>query len=246
MEQKFSSFRVMAAANHSKNSAMEAQNHVKHGRCNKKALLFKKYLALLSFVFISSLVLAQTNLQDVVYLKNGSVVRGVIIEQVPNQSIRLQTTDGNIFAFQMDDIERLTREQRLGNNQSVKSPGLAWCLSFLMPGVGQFYNGDPGKGAIFLSSYLVGWGLHSIGLAGGPEPFIVLGLIISGTSWIWSQIDAPVSASKKNKAANSFAWNLGNGDAILSLQPDFNFMPISTGQKVTPTPTYGVGINIQF
>ena len=46
MEQKFSSFRVMAAANHSKNSAMEAENHVKHGkshtsrRCRKSLALF--------------------------------------------------------------------------------------------------------------------------------------------------------------------------------------------------------------
>ena len=43
-----------------------------------------------------------------------------------------------------------------------------------------------------------------------------------------------------------FTWDLGNGDAILSLEPDFNFAPISTGQKVTLTPTYGVALKIKF
>ena len=39
------------------------------------------------------------NLQllDAVYLKNGSVIKGTIIEQVPNVQIKIQTKDGNIF-----------------------------------------------------------------------------------------------------------------------------------------------------
>ena len=54
---------------------------------------------------------AQENFQDVVYLKNGSVIRGIIIEQVPNESIKLQTKDGNLFVYRMDEIEKLTKEQ---------------------------------------------------------------------------------------------------------------------------------------
>ena len=41
---------------------------------------------------------AQNN-EDVVYLKNGSVIRGVIIEQVPYQTLKIQTKDGNIFVY---------------------------------------------------------------------------------------------------------------------------------------------------
>lgn len=34
---------------------------------------------------------------DVVYLKNGSIIRGMIIEQIPNVSLKIQTKDGSIF-----------------------------------------------------------------------------------------------------------------------------------------------------
>jgi len=56
---------------------------------------------------------SETNQQllDVVYLKNGSVIKGTIIEQVPNVQIKIQTKDGNIFVYKIDEIEKMTREQ---------------------------------------------------------------------------------------------------------------------------------------
>ncbi|MFY0644981.1 MAG: hypothetical protein JXR19_10985 [Bacteroidia bacterium] len=48
--------------------------------------------------------------QDVVYLKNGSIIRGMIIEQIPNVSIKIQTADANVFVFKMDEIEKITKE----------------------------------------------------------------------------------------------------------------------------------------
>ena len=47
---------------------------------------------------------------DIVYLKNGSIIRGVIIEQVPNKSIKIETADESVFVFQMDEVQKLTRE----------------------------------------------------------------------------------------------------------------------------------------
>lgn len=47
----------------------------------------KKLLTLILLVSIAVLTFAQSNLQDVVYLKNGNVIRGIIIEQVPNKDM---------------------------------------------------------------------------------------------------------------------------------------------------------------
>jgi len=68
-----------------------------------------------------------------------------------------------------------------------KSPGLAVFLSFLIPGVGQFYAGDSKKGGIMLGCYLLSCVLLFvyIGVAG------VLGI------WVWSMIDAYNIASGK-------------------------------------------------
>ncbi|MDQ3191109.1 MAG: hypothetical protein M3Q58_05910 [Bacteroidota bacterium] len=64
----------------------------------------------LILIFISANSFGQSH-QDVVYLKNGSILRGMIIEQVPNKSLKIQTADGNVFAYNMDEIEKISREQ---------------------------------------------------------------------------------------------------------------------------------------
>lgn len=53
---------------------------------------------------------SQSNLEEVVYLKNGSIIRGVIIEQIPGTSLKIQTKDRNVFSFQMSEIEKMTKE----------------------------------------------------------------------------------------------------------------------------------------
>lgn len=47
---------------------------------------------------------------DVLYLKNGSVIRGMIFEQIPNVSIKIQTKDGSIFVYKMEEVEKMTKE----------------------------------------------------------------------------------------------------------------------------------------
>jgi hypothetical protein len=81
----------------------------------------KKYLALLLFALITTMTYGQSNYQDVVYLKNGSIIRGVIIEQVPNISIKIETADRNVFVYQMNEIERITKEQFDGKRSGFSS-----------------------------------------------------------------------------------------------------------------------------
>lgn len=47
---------------------------------------------------------------EAVHLKNGSIIRGVIIEQSPNQNLKIRTGDGNVLAYTADEIEKITRE----------------------------------------------------------------------------------------------------------------------------------------
>lgn len=83
----------------------------------------KKYLTLLLFVLITTMSFGQSNYQDVVYLKNGSIIRGVIIEQIPNKSIRIETADNSIFVYQMDEIEKMIKEpiQRKSSGSNSRS-----------------------------------------------------------------------------------------------------------------------------
>ncbi len=82
-----------------------------------------KNRVLFVFVLVCNLTYGQNNLEDAVYLKNGSIIRGIIIEQVPNQSIKIQTKDRNVFFFKYDEIEKMTKENisqdDLNNNTKV-------------------------------------------------------------------------------------------------------------------------------
>jgi hypothetical protein len=49
---------------------------------------------------------------DVVYLKNGSIIRGLIIEQTPNVSLKIQTADKSTFVYSMDEVEKITKEPK--------------------------------------------------------------------------------------------------------------------------------------
>ena len=84
----------------------------------KKSLYVKLLLSVISIVFITSNLNAQ-ELQEVVYLNNGSVIRGVIIEQVPGESLKIQTADGSVFVYKMDEVEKITKEEPLNTKMKL-------------------------------------------------------------------------------------------------------------------------------
>lgn len=75
---------------------------------------------LLTFVFTLMLVpsiFCQVNYEDVIYLKNGGIIRGTIIEQIPNKSIKIEIIGRNILAYNFDEIEKIVKEAQNANNK---------------------------------------------------------------------------------------------------------------------------------
>jgi len=71
-----------------------------------------------------------------------------------------------------------------------KDAGVATLLSFFLPGAGQLYNGQIGKGLAFL--------LVSI-FVNFPLMFIGIGFVTALATWIWAMVDAHSSAEKINR-----------------------------------------------
>lgn len=86
--------------------------------------MIKKSLFLVLFFLTSFLCGFAQEMRDVVYLKDGSVVKGIIVEQVPNKSIKLQTADGSLFVYQIDAVEKMTKELREASPRSFAGKGL--------------------------------------------------------------------------------------------------------------------------
>jgi hypothetical protein len=182
--------------------------------------LFVTIVALLTFFCLVPNLFAQTPMDDVVYLKDGSIVRGQIIEQIPNVSIKIQTRDGSVFVYQMEKIEKMTKEPSLTQQtqtKQVKNSTTAFLLSFLIPGLGQHYNGEYGKGVIMevlcaggiVLALTAGYNeVEDYWYSGGYEYYdyyteitawYYIGFGVSLASEIWSMIDAPISANRINK-----------------------------------------------
>jgi len=49
-------------------------------------------------------------LVDVVYLKNGSIIRGTLLESDSVTQVKIQMRDGSIFVFKVDEVLKITRE----------------------------------------------------------------------------------------------------------------------------------------
>lgn len=62
-----------------------------------------------SLVFMSVLGLCGiAQAEDVVYLKNGSIIHGTITEEVPGKSLKIETKDGNVFVYKVKEVEKIT------------------------------------------------------------------------------------------------------------------------------------------
>ena len=134
---------------------METRHHIKNGVIRKSLRVgkqnynqMKKYLMLLLFGFIFSTAFTQKNYQDVVYLKNGSIIHGLIIEQIPDKSIKIETADNNIFVFQKDEIEKLTKEPvnnaPIPQNTAIERRGYIGCSVGPSIPIGKFADKNDG------------------------------------------------------------------------------------------------------
>ena len=69
------------------------------------------FLPVFLFLFLPASLLAQKKgWQDVVYLKNGSIIRGHLLEGTPPDMVRIETIGQNLFVFKQAEVERIARE----------------------------------------------------------------------------------------------------------------------------------------
>ena len=110
---------------------------------------------------------------DVVYLKNGDIFKGIIIENAPNDYIKIELPGGSVFTIKYADIVKFTKEKPVGNPQvqqqsrqaepdnaqdlqkmmyyerDKRSTGTAVLLSLGLTSAGHAYAGNWGRGLFF-------------------------------------------------------------------------------------------------
>ena len=182
-------------------------------------------LSVLVLSLFTTKALAKTQMLDVIHLTDGGVVVGEIIEIIPNQTVKLKThvldnsyqgifflqepDEGELKIYPFEQIEKMSKIKVKFRNRTTATVRAALLPSIpflypIFPGWGQFYNGQQDKGIGFLILSVSGIFIMFSGFDDDPPDNVTAatGASIIIGSYIWSVIDANLSAKKINQSSN--------------------------------------------
>lgn len=81
-----------------------------------------KISILLFIFFIPLFALAQPNEEDVIYFKNGAILRGEIIEHTGEESLKIKTAGRNVVVVMLEEVQEIKKE-RVPAQQYFKESG---------------------------------------------------------------------------------------------------------------------------
>jgi hypothetical protein len=156
---------------------------------------------------------------DIIYLKDGSVIRGTIVEEIPGESYKIEIAGGSIFFFGTDEVEKVVREvtarEEKGGTYSSFYKTASGYRSFLFGFaaiVGRF-NALSGV-TLYGGEFTVGWRFHPL----------YTGALGFGY----------------NRARYDINWGWGSHDQT------FNFVPLYIHNRITYFRTDVIGLYGKF
>lgn len=192
--------------------------------------------------------------QDVVYLKNGDIRKGTIIENAPNDYIKLEMKDGSTFTIKYADIQRITKEaatsttsaqpssepqdaQKLMMYESgKKNPTMGVLLSCILTSAGHAYADNWPRGLMFTAGRIAGGVLAlTAGIKRSTDyygfetveltPAYYIGMAITLGFAVWEMLDASAEVDR---------YNARLYEKIMGKKPDWgmNLVPTKEGTKL--------------
>jgi hypothetical protein len=70
----------------------------------------RKHILVLFFMLPVVMLFSQSNTEDVVYLKNGSIIRGAITEHKIGDKLKIELMGGSVFVFNENEIDSIKKE----------------------------------------------------------------------------------------------------------------------------------------
>lgn len=76
-------------------------------------------------VLTFNVIAAENEYEDVIHLKDGSVIRGTIVEEVPGETYKIELYGGSALVLDADGVERITREPVESPDRPGAEPSLS-------------------------------------------------------------------------------------------------------------------------
>ena len=133
---------------------------------------------ILSVALLSLIGIICIQAQNVVNLKNGSIIRGEVVEYIPNEKVSIKTPDGSLFVYTTEEVENVLKDENyvavnqdadrylaprgyrgfvdvcpyLGNLSVSTTHGFQFCHGFFMGGgIKYMYTGNSQTLPIYLA-----------------------------------------------------------------------------------------------
>jgi hypothetical protein len=91
----------------------------------------KKNIALIIALIFISLQLPAQKQKDVLYLKNGSIIYGKLVEITESQ-YKIRTSDGSLFIYNTSEVDKFARESEVFEGRKDEGFGIALEAGFLV------------------------------------------------------------------------------------------------------------------
>lgn len=116
----------------------------------------KKKTILFAFATLFNICLcnAQNILEETLYLKNGSVIKGQVTEVIPNRQVTILTSTGSSFTVNTNEIEKYTRKPIIAgpsaeNNGESATETETFSPTYIEKGYRGFFFGEFMAGDLF-------------------------------------------------------------------------------------------------
>ena len=162
---------------------------------------------------------------DVIYLKNGTIVRGYIVNHIVNESITIRLLNNRLqIVIPVDKMAGTSKERQFNDS----NPHTARGLSCLIPGFGQFYNKESGKGFAHLIIHTFGLLLMftTVETDDDSRSMSGVGVLVILSNWIVSMTDAYSTAHNRNIFLKQpiRSYSLGDDKPIIEIRAiNFSF-----------------------
>ena len=80
----------------------------------------KKITLLFVMLFVATFCSIAQNYQEAVYLKDGSIIKGLIIEQRPDDYLKIRTSNGKVYTLKMYEVDKIIKERTTTERQNPR------------------------------------------------------------------------------------------------------------------------------
>jgi hypothetical protein len=196
-------------------------------------------------------LLAQEKI-DVIYLNNGDIAKGLIVENKPNDYLKIEIPGGSIFTFKYSDILLITKEE-ISENINTHFPKQPLVVNDSANKLENFKNVfkisiSGGLSIPFSTEYFSDYWTQSYNFGGGFDVYLTSQLALQG------YVDYNKFAFDDTKAQNDLGkrridgefykyikYRGGGAVDILNLSTNLKYYLIDITQKVSPYILGGVG-----